>query len=423
LAGGGQRVFVGGSALLVNCRRPLSFFPEVYNEDWLFLFDSIAGAAVARAGRVRQLPYSPFADPARAAAEEFGDVLAEGLVGLLHGPAPLAAAHEAAYWRGFLDRRREFIERVMIRLGARPWLPDRAAAVHALVAAERCRAAIAPQSCAAYVRTWRHDRAVWGHRLGELAAGTLRRALQQLDLLDCTQFRDPPPPARKATRMTASEEPPPAAGPGSGRSVLIHSTAQVAATAQLGVPYRKLLHGEWERLGRPTTIAAGCEIGHFCVVGEEAVIGADSVLDSFTMVGGGATIGARVIVIHRASIGPKATVGDGCVIGGLVAERSTVGDGCRVFGSLVHRQLDPTRPWDAAESMEGSPVLDDGAFIGWGATVVGGIKIGRGVYVCAGATVTRDVDPGLIVTGINDVLKPDSWKGSLAGSAFFQATH
>jgi acetyltransferase-like isoleucine patch superfamily enzyme len=190
-------------------------------------------------------------------------------------------------------------------------------------------------------------------------------------------------------------------------------SATVALTAVIGAPYRRLQQGEWHRLNRPTTIGAHCDIGPFCVVGAEAMIGECTVLDSFTLIGWGATIGKNVIATHRASVGAKARIGDDCVIGGLICERSVVGNGSRVFGDLIHRQLDPTLPWDAPEAMENSPILEDGAFIGWGATVVGDIKIGKGAYVCAGATVTRDVDPGKIVKGTNEIISPDEWPGKL----------
>lgn len=193
LAGGRQDVFVSGSALLARTDRPTSFFPDVYNEDWLFYLHALTRRSVASHGRARQLPYRPFADPNRAAAEEFGDTLAEGLVSLLDNRARLSAAGEACYWRRFLGLRREFISTVAGRIADQPPDDERRAALHALDAAERRRAAITPGSCAAYVRTWRADRLDWARRLAELdCLGSLPLALRRLDLHHRLGSRWPP---------------------------------------------------------------------------------------------------------------------------------------------------------------------------------------------------------------------------------------
>ncbi|SDX34470.1 2,3,4,5-tetrahydropyridine-2-carboxylate N-succinyltransferase/tetrahydrodipicolinate N-acetyltransferase [Amycolatopsis xylanica] len=153
---------------------------------------------------------------------------------------------------------------------------------------------------------------------------------------------------------------------------------------------------------------------------EESQIGDDSILDTFCHLEGGVTLGKNVLLTHRASVGAKAKIGDGSIIGcSLVCERSVVGANCRVFGDLIHRQLDPTLPWDAPEAEETSPCLEDDVFVGWGATLIGGINVGTGAYVCAGATVSKDVPAHHIVTGQNEIISPAKWRGALAKSAFF----
>lgn len=418
LAGGQQDVFVSGSALLVRPGRRSTFFPEIYNEDWFFMFDDLSRGAVASMGQAHQLPYAPFADPDRAAEEEFGDLLAEGLMGLIHARVPVAAALEDQYWREFLLHRREFIERSAERLaGAKP-ATEQFAALSALRTAEARRAAIAPAACSAYLRTWRADQARWAQRVDALTRmSNFEAAAQFLELSDRLIAPDANR-RRKVVQMSISRS----RRESSSRkaAITIHPSARVAPTAQLGVPYRELLEGDWERLHRPTTIGAHCDIGHFCVVGKEVSLGERTILDTYTLIAGGASVGSRVVVIHRASIRARADIGDECVIGGLIGERSKIGRACRVFGDLIHRQLDPTLPWDSAESMEGSPILEDGSFVGWGATVVGGVTIGRNAYICAGATVTRDVPAGHIVSGINELHRPEEWKGSLGKSQFFR---
>ena len=40
MTGGSQDVFVSGAALAVDCGSEIGFFPDIYNEDWLFFFDA-----------------------------------------------------------------------------------------------------------------------------------------------------------------------------------------------------------------------------------------------------------------------------------------------------------------------------------------------------------------------------------------------
>lgn len=178
-----QDVFVSGSALLVRCDRQGSFFPEVYNEDWLFFFDCVRAGAMAAHGTARQLRYDPFADPGRAVGEEFGDVLAEGLLGLLHGATPLQAATEYGYWGHFLRSRHNFIKRVSSALTHLDAGERSRAALRSLQAAQKRRKEISASYIANYVTTWRRDRRAWIRRLSALdRPGDLESALRVLEL-------------------------------------------------------------------------------------------------------------------------------------------------------------------------------------------------------------------------------------------------
>ena len=50
-------------------------------------------------------------------------------------------------------------------------------------------------------------------------------------------------------------------------------------------------------------------------------------------------------------------------------------------------------------SLSYKTVLEDGCWIGFGAVVMSGVRIGRNAIVAAGAVVTRDVPPGIVVGG------------------------
>jgi hypothetical protein len=138
LSGGFQGVFAGAGALVIQTEGCLPFFPAVYNEDWLFLYHWLARDAVLDAGEVRQIPYDPFADPERAAREEFGDILGEGLFQLLHDRRSARTASRASYWAAFQDRRHLLIDRIERRLegierSGNVWAARRS------LAAARCR--------------------------------------------------------------------------------------------------------------------------------------------------------------------------------------------------------------------------------------------------------------------------------------------
>lgn len=161
LGGVEQGVFVSGSALGVrlDADRPGSFFPEVYNEDWLFLAPFLEAREVAQLGSVRQTRYDPFTEPLRAGGEEFGDVLAEGLVGALH-TGRRESATRAGYWVEFLARRADFIA-AAVEGCRRSGHPAAHRAVRALAVAEQARRRLSAEVLADYVSVWQADLVRW----------------------------------------------------------------------------------------------------------------------------------------------------------------------------------------------------------------------------------------------------------------------
>jgi acetyltransferase-like isoleucine patch superfamily enzyme len=202
----------------------------------------------------------------------------------------------------------------------------------------------------------------------------------------------------------------------------IDETAQVAATAVIGSPFRPLLDGRQVQVDRDTAIEAGVWVGQFTAIGKGVTIGANSLIEDYVGIQAGSEIGKRVVVAARAWIGIGVTVGDDSVIKGHIGDSARVGKRCRIAGDLIHRQLDPSLAWDDPGSKEPAPIVEDGAFIGWRATIVGGVTIGAGAYVCAGALVTKDVPAGQIARGRNQVMHPSEWSGELGKSPFFRNT-
>ena len=159
LAGGRQGVFVSGSALAVQVDLADALFPETYNEDWLFLAPHLARREVVAVGTVRQRPFNPFRMRHRAASEEFGDVLGEGLIGSLHR-GTLSAALNPAYWQWFLDLRARFLAQTLSAAGhpttrgqlrrSPPWRRPK-----------QVRARIPPDVLSDYVAAWNTDLRAW----------------------------------------------------------------------------------------------------------------------------------------------------------------------------------------------------------------------------------------------------------------------
>lgn len=179
--GGFQDVHVSGSALAVDCAAPIDFFPDIYNEDWLFFYHDAMerrlGSAVADA---KQLGYDPFDSPIRAARQEFGDVLGEGLHGLLHRGG--YGYPSGDYWSRFLDARRSFLSGIIDRIHiARP--EKQVKIRRAVETAQHCLSHIQPEHCEEYIRLWKDDLSRWDRRLNEIPRlSTMADALDHLDL-------------------------------------------------------------------------------------------------------------------------------------------------------------------------------------------------------------------------------------------------
>ena len=132
----------------------------------------------------------------------------------------------------------------------------------------------------------------------------------------------------------------------------------------------------------------------------------------------GVRIGSRTMVMHGSilhvynfrnlphagiSIGADSLIGELNVIRGQGGIK--IGD--RVYTSPLvqiiavnHVFDDPTRPFvDQGITAEGIIVEDD-VWIGSGAVITDGVRIGKGAVVAAGAVVTSDVPPHVVVGGV-----------------------
>ena len=119
-------------------------------------------------------------------------------------------------------------------------------------------------------------------------------------------------------------------------------------------------------------IGAETRIGTFVEIQRGAVVGARCKIQSHTFICDGVTIGDEVFVGHGAM---------------FVNDK-------RPAATTEAGELKATSDWELLHT-----VVERRASIGSGAIVLGGVRIGEGALVGAGAVVTRDVAPGDVVAG------------------------
>jgi acetyltransferase-like isoleucine patch superfamily enzyme len=120
-------------------------------------------------------------------------------------------------------------------------------------------------------------------------------------------------------------------------------------------------------------IGDGSKVGAFVEIQKGARIGRNCKISSHTFICEGVEIGDGVFVGHNVSFindrKPRATRADG------------------------------TPQTEEDWTLEHT-VVEEGASIGTGSTILCGLTIGKGAMVGAGSVVTRDVPPGAVVAGV-----------------------
>ena len=105
-------------------------------------------------------------------------------------------------------------------------------------------------------------------------------------------------------------------------------------------------------------------------------------------------IGERAVVMMGAIINIGAVIGAGTMIdmGAILGGRATVGENCHIgAGAVLAGVIEPASATPV--------VVEDNVMVGANAEVLEGVRIGANAVVAAGAVVTRDVAPGMVVAG------------------------
>lgn len=105
-------------------------------------------------------------------------------------------------------------------------------------------------------------------------------------------------------------------------------------------------------------------------------------------------IGENVVVMMGAVINIGAEIGDRTMIdmNAVVGARALIGQNVHVgAGAVVAGVLEPPSKTPV--------IIEDGVLIGANAVVLEGVRVGKGAVVAAGAIVTQDVPPNVVVAG------------------------
>lgn len=124
------------------------------------------------------------------------------------------------------------------------------------------------------------------------------------------------------------------------------------------------------------TISEGCRVWHFARILAGVVLSKDVSVGSGAEIGRGTIVGSRTRISAGVFLPPDSVIGSDVFIGPNV----TFTDDRYPRAGNANYHAEP-------------PLVEDGASIGAGSTILPGIRIGRGAIVGAGSVVTKHILP------------------------------
>jgi acetyltransferase-like isoleucine patch superfamily enzyme len=194
----------------------------------------------------------------------------------------------------------------------------------------------------------------------------------------------------------------------------VHPTATVYPGTVLGDGVRVL---EYAVVGKQPTLAATSTAPRELL--PPTVVGAGTVISTGAIVFAGSEIGANCIVGDQSCIRERVRLADDCVLGrgSLIENDTTVGTGSRIQAGayitaysileedvfvapcVVTTNDNFMGRTEARRTLMKGPMIRRGARVGGGAILCPAVEVGEEAFVGAGAVVTKDVPPRVVVVG------------------------
>ena len=194
----------------------------------------------------------------------------------------------------------------------------------------------------------------------------------------------------------------------------IHSTAIVYPGTVLGEGVKVLEHAV---VGKQPTLSPRSTAKREPL--PPAELGDGTVVSTGAVVFAGTSIGARAIIGDQACVRERVTIGDDVVIGrgSLVENDTTIGaltkiqadayitaystleDNVFIAPCVVTTNDNFMGRTELRHELIAGPTIRRGARVGGGAVLCPGIEVGEEAFVGAGAVVTKDVPPRMVVVG------------------------
>lgn len=175
----------------------------------------------------------------------------------------------------------------------------------------------------------------------------------------------------------------------------IGENSRIFEPVTLGFPSR-------ERIGQDTFTGT--------IIGKNAVLRSGTILYCDVVAGDNFSTGHNVLVRENTTLGDNVAIGSSSVIEGtctlgnnisiqsmaFIPTHTSIGNHVFIGPNtvLTNDRYPPT----GKPSLTG-PILEDNVAIGANATILPGVRLGRGSAVAAGAIVTKDVPAGMLAIG------------------------